>query len=70
MIFTAENRSYVPETCPVPFANNKSYMGGMGWIPLAQFEVQWDSYIPRLIGLLLLETLVSARVPKRDIKNN
>ena len=52
------------------FANNKSHMGWMEWMPMAHFEIQWISYIPRLIGLLLLETLVSARVPIHDIKNN
>ena len=45
-------------------------MGGMEWIPMAHFEVQWGSYIPGLIGLLLLEMLVTACVPKHDIKNN
>jgi len=45
---------------------------------MAQFEVQWGTYVAlfkgakksRLIGLLILETMVTAGVPKHDIKNN
>jgi len=47
-------------------------------MPMAQFEVQWGTYVAlfkgakksRLIGLLTLETMVTAGVPKHDIKNN
>ena len=39
-------------------------------MPVVHFEVQRDSYIPGLTGLLILDTLVTARVPKHDIKYN
>ena len=45
-------------------------MGWMEWMPMAHFGVQWGSYITGLIGLLLLEILVTACVPIHDIKNN
>ena len=38
-------------------------------MPMAQFEVQRGSYVPGCKMLLILEMLVTARVPKRDKKN-
>jgi len=44
-------------------------------MPMAQFEVQWGTYVPLIkgakksrLGLLILETLFIAGVPKQDIK--
>ena len=39
-------------------------------MPMALFEVQRGSYIPGLIGPLILDKLATARVPKHDIKYN
>jgi hypothetical protein len=78
MMFTEETCSYVPEPVQGHFANNKSREGGMGWIPMAQFEVQWGSYIPFLKGAkifwlilpLIFKCLFTAGATKHDIKNN